>query len=109
MSTESELILRELKNQAVRLSNIETAVVTMARQDEKIVTIQKQVGILFTNYDLAFNPKDGVVTVMKGFQEGCPRKEMQGSLTLFKWMLVGQWAVISLLVAIVGGKVTGVF
>lgn len=107
MST--ELILKELKDQAARLSNIETAMVTIARQDEKIVTIQKQIGILFQNYELAFNPKDGVVTEMKVFQEQCPKKNLQSSLTLFKWMIGGQWAVISLMVVILGGKVTGVF
>jgi len=108
MSTDTDLIMNELADQAARMTNIETAVVTIARQDEKIITIQKQIGILFTNYDIAFNPRDGVVTDMKVFQEGCPRKEIKENLTLLKWMVGGQWAVISLIVVILGGKVTGV-
>lgn len=109
MTESTELILAELKDQAGRLTNIETAVVTIARQDEKIITIQKQIGILFTNYDIAFNPKDGVVTEMKTYQKGCPREEIKGNLTLFRWLIGGQWAVISLMVVILGGKVTGIF
>ncbi|MCP3940007.1 MAG: hypothetical protein GY710_00800 [Desulfobacteraceae bacterium] len=31
----------------------------------------KQLDILFSNYDLAFNPKDGVVVTMKEYQKGC--------------------------------------
>jgi len=108
MSTDTDLIMNELADQAARMTNIETAVVTIARQDEKIITIQKQIGILFTNYDIAFNPRDGVVTGMKVFQEGCPRKEIKENLTLLRWMVGGQWAVISLIVVILGGKVTGV-
>ncbi|WP_300456610.1 hypothetical protein [Desulfobacula sp.] len=98
----TELILQKLDDQSVRLSNIETAMALMAVQDEKIITIQKQVSILFKNYDLAFNPKDGVVVKIKEFQNGCPRDTIEKTINR-------QWAVIMFLVAIVGGKIGGLF
>ena len=91
MST--ELILKKLDEQANRLSNIEVAMAKMVRQDEKILTLQKQVKTLFKNNDLAFNPKDGVVTKMKEFQKECPRESIKSTLN-------GQWLAIALLATI---------
>ena len=93
-----ELLLAEMRDQAGRLTNIEEAVVSIARQDEKITTMQKEIKILFQKNELAFNPKDGVVTNIKVFQEGCPRTDMEKSLTR-------QWAAIALLATITAGSI----
>ncbi len=104
MST-NELLLAEMKGLAGRLTNIETAVVSIARQDEKIANIQQQIAVLFKKNDQAFNPKDGVVTEIKVFQKSCPKKEVLRTMNR-------QWAAIALLAAITTGsllKALGVY
>jgi hypothetical protein len=100
MST--ELILKALAEQSARLTNIEAAIVKLAKQDDTLLIMQKQLDILFSNYDLDSNPKDGVAVGMKEYPKGSHGKETKVTMNR-------QWAAICLLATITTWSMLKVF
>lgn len=73
--TDLQRVLDVLESQSVRLTNIETAINAIAVQDEKIITIRKQVNKLWMFHDTEFGA-EGVVAKIQQHQSQCPKMEV---------------------------------
>lgn len=73
--TDSDAILEELRSQGKRLSNIEQTIQSIAVQDNKILTLQKQSHDLYMKYEDSFGP-NGIIANMSKFQASCPRNQL---------------------------------
>jgi hypothetical protein len=74
--TDFETILEKLEEQNGRLKTIETAITTIAVQDEKIINLQSQVTGLWKKYDLYFSG-NGVIPKIQQHQASCPRSQVK--------------------------------
>lgn len=90
-----EVILDKLDEQAGRLKRIETTMAIIAVQDEKIASLQSQVGKIWDKYDKLVSP-DGIIAKVNSFQGACPKDDVKTTVTR-------QWAAIGLLATIVTG------
>lgn len=103
-----EIILQKLDQQAQliadqsgRLSGIEKALSAMAVQEEKIVSIQRQMSAIWEKYDKAFGP-EGTIANLRAHQAACPKVNVESAVAR-------QWVAIGLLATIVTGTLAKAF
>lgn len=85
---------RLIETQGERLLGIETALTTIAVQEEKILTVQRQVDSLWKRYDYAFRP-DGTIAKLQVIAASCPVAEYKNAINRL-------WAAIGLIVVLIG-------
>ena len=85
MAAESRLgsIEKKLDDHGGTLCEIKTTLNDLAVQNERIISIQKQLSNMWVKYDELVNPVDGVITKITNFQASCPRESI---LTHVKWL-----------------------
>lgn len=71
---DTEQIMQELSRQGDRLSNIETAIQSIAVQDNKIIHLQEQVHDLYRKSEVMNSP-DGILAKVQNWQASCPRSQ----------------------------------
>jgi hypothetical protein len=93
--TGHDALFSELNRLNERLSGIElTLSKTAVQQDERILSIKAQLDGVGRKYDEAFGP-EGTIAKLQVKISGCPRDEIKTALSR-------QWAVITLIVALIG-------
>jgi len=92
-------IEKKLDDHGGTLCEIKTTLNDLAIQNERIITIQKQLSNIWIKYDELVNPVNGVITKITTFQASCPRKAI---LTHVKWLwcMVASFTISQIAIAI---------
>ena len=92
-------IEKKLDDHGETLCEIKTTLNDLAIQNERIVSIQKQLTSMWDKYDELVNPRNGVITKVTAFQASCPRKTI---LTHVKWLwfMVASFTISQIAIAI---------